>query len=152
MKHVWSVFCRHMVEDKRTGNPSLIDITERIGFRGDLPGERPINLPFPFPFFIVSKWSRNADSDLGNYKARVRWLSPDGDELRTIEHELGFGERGANLHHMVEVQELQYLKNGTYQLEVAYLDNEDWIKVASIPLDIVHEEPETEQHESEPTE
>lgn len=150
MKHVWSVFCRHMVEDRRTGNPSLIDITDRIAFRGDLPEERPINLPFPFPFFIVSKWSRSADADVENRRTRVRWLSPDGDELRIFEHELDFGERGGNLHAVGEVQELQYIKNGTYQLEVAYLDHDDWVVVASIPLDIVHEQPEPEE-ESEPT-
>ena len=93
------VFCRHVVEDKRTGNPSLIDITERIGFRGDLPeGNGPVKPAFSISLLhrieVVEKLKLTLS--LGNYiQARVIWLSPDGDELaQLIEHELGFGERG----------------------------------------------------------
>lgn len=150
MKHVWSVFCRHVVDDKRTGNPSLIDITDRIGFRGNLPDERPIKLPIPFSFFIVSKWWRDTKSDLKKYAARVKWLSPDGDELRSFDHQLVFGEH-AKLHTFGEIRELHYSKNGTYQLEVEYQDNDEWITVAVMPLDVVHELPESDERESEPT-
>ena len=34
MKHVWSVICLKYLEDKETGNLSLIDITDRIGLQG----------------------------------------------------------------------------------------------------------------------
>lgn len=151
MKHVWSVFCRHMVEDKRTGNPSLIDVTDRIEFRGSLPEERPINLPIPFPFYIVSKWWRDPHLDLEDYAARVRWLSPDGDELRRFDYQLAFGEL-ERLHTIGELRELHYSKNGTYHLEIEYLDDDDWITVAVIPLDVIHEVPESEENASEPTE
>jgi len=49
-----------------------------------------------------------------------------------------------------QISELPYTVNGIYEFEVAYRENEEWEVVARIPLEIVHEQPETEQLESEP--
>ena len=56
MRHIWTVFCRNVLEDKNTSNMGLVDIVERITFSAELLDERPFTLPFPLPFFIVSKW------------------------------------------------------------------------------------------------
>jgi len=49
-----------------------------------------------------------------------------------------------------QISELPYTVNGIYEFEVAYRENEEWEVVARIPLEIVNEQPETEQLEREP--
>ena len=90
MKHIWTIFCRNVLEDKNSGNLSLVDIVERISFSADLPDERPFTLPFAIPFFVVSKWWNQDNSDESIYEMRTRFLSPDGTELLNIEQELSF--------------------------------------------------------------
>ncbi len=56
MIHIWTVFCRNVLEEKNSGNLSLVDLVDRTTFRADLPEERPFTVPFPIPFYIVSSW------------------------------------------------------------------------------------------------
>ncbi len=51
-----------------------------------------------------------------------------------------------------QVGSLPFTVNGIYEFEVAYKNNEDWEVVARIPLEVVHEQPEFEEENSEPTE
>ena len=150
MKHIWSIFCRTMIEDKTTNNPSLIEVTERIGFKAELPDERPVALPFPYPLFVVSNWWRDSEDDKSKYPSRVRFISPDQVELRKIEYEVNLEESG-RMRTFGQIAELPFTVNGIYEFEVAYKNNEDWEVVASIPLEIFHEQPD-DQPESEPIE
>lgn len=150
MRHIWSVLCRNLLEDKTSGNASLIEVTERIGFRGDLPDERPLTLPFPFPMHIVSNWWRDDEDDTGKHPCRVRFMSPDQEELTTNEYVVNLEDFG-RLRVFGQIGELPFTRNGEYAFEVSYLKNENWKIVARIPLEIVHEKAESEQQESEPT-
>ncbi len=141
MRHNWSVFCRTLLEDTKSKNPSLIEVTERISFRAPLSDERPIHLPLlPRPFFLVSNWRRNEDGDCLKYLARARFLSPQKLELLNLEHEVDLELQG-KMRVNGEIGSLPYTTNGTYEFEIAYKDGSDWIPVASIPLEIVHEGP-----------
>ena len=151
MRHVWSVLCRSILEDKTSGNSSLIDITERISFKGDPPDERPITLPFPFPLHIVSNWRRESEESKQKYPCRVRILSPSGEELRTMDFEVNL-EEFAGLHTFGRVDDLPFTVSGIYEFELAYRNEKDWEVVARIPLEVVHEEPEDDQENSESTE
>ena len=150
MKHVWSIVCRNLLEDKITNNPSLIDVTEHIGFTGDLPDERPVTLPFPVPFLVVSNWWRDDDDDRAKYPCRLRIISPDSTQLKTIEFEVNL-EEVASMRTFGHVSEFPYTVNGVYQFEIAYKPTNRWKVVARIPLAITHEEPESEQQESDST-
>jgi len=149
VKHIWSIFCRNLLEDRSSNNPSLIDVTEHIGFRGELPDTRPIVLPFPFPLFIVSNWWRDSEEDKDTHPCRVRFVSPDGEELRKMEFNVNL-EKVTSMRTYGQISELPYTVNGIYEFEVAYRENEEWEVVARIPLEIVNEQPETEQLEREP--
>ena len=151
MKHIWSILCRNLLEDKTSGNASLIEVTERIGFRGELPDERPVVLPFPFPMHIVSNWWRDSDEDNEKYPCQVRFFSPDREELRANEYEVNL-EDFPRMRVFGQIGDLPFTVNGIYEFEVAYKKNENWEVVARIPLEIVHEQPEPEEQESEPTE
>lgn len=139
-----------MLEDKTTNNPSLIEVTERIGFKAELPDERPISLPFSYPLFVVSNWWRDNDDDKCRYPSRVRFVSPDHVELRIIEYEVNL-EDFARMRTFGPIADLPFTVSGIYEFEVAYKNNEDWEVVARIPLEIVHEDSEPEKEESEPT-
>ena len=152
MRHVWSVLCRSLLEDKSSGKSSLIDVTERIGFQGDPPDERPITLPFPFPLHLVSNWRRGHEDYKRKYPCRVRFISPAGDALRTYEFEVNL-EEFPRMHTFGSFDDLPFTDSGTYEFEVAYKDSDDWKVVSRIPLDIVHEQPEPQnEDESDSTE
>lgn len=151
MKHIWTVFCRNVLEDKNSGNLSLIDIVERMTFSAELPEERPYTVPVPIPFYIVSSWLKPDESDKKSYYTRIRILSPDGTELVNEEVKLEF-ENSPKLRVSGQVGSLPYTINGLYEFEIALKSDSDWVVVAQIPLEIVHEQPEPEQQESEPAE
>ena len=149
MKHIWSMVCRNLLEDKITNNPSLIDVTEHIGFRGELPDERPVNLPFPFPFLVVSNWWRDDEDDRAKYVCRVRFISPDHSELKKIEFEVNL-EEVTNMRTFGQISDLPFTESGIYEFEVAYKATNRWKVVAKIPIAITHEQPESDES-SEPT-
>lgn len=151
MKHVWTVFCGNVLENKRSGTPSLVDVTERIGFSADLQDGEDISLPLPFPFFLVSCWWKDDQEDSQSYQARIRFLSPDGKELRNLEFSIKF-EKSVKFHTLGEVRDLPFTRNGSYVFEVEYLEDGRWMSATSIPLEIVHENPETKEQAGELTE
>ena len=150
MKHIWTIFCRNVLEDKNSGNLSLVDIVERMTFSAELPEERPYIVPIPIPFYIVSSWLKPDDSDNKSYYTRIRFMSPDEAELVNREQSLEF-ENSAKLRVSGQVGSLPYTRNGAYEFEVSFRSDGDWQVVAHIPLEIVHEQPQPEE-ESEPAE
>lgn len=148
MKHIWTVFCRDVLEEKSTDVPSLINVTERIGFRGDLPDERPCTLPFPFPVHIVSNWWRE-ESDVSNdFVVRVRFLAPDRTELRSLPYDIEFGP-GTKFRSIGRIVDLPFTENGVYEFEISYQDGGEWIQVAGIPLEIVHEQSDLDKDQQD---
>lgn len=150
MKHIWTVICRNVLEDKNTGNLSLVDILDRITFGADLPEERPYTMPMPRPFYVVSSWLKPEETSTADFCTRIRFLSPDGIELVNHEQKLEV-EMSPKLRVSGQVGSLPYTINGFYEFEVAFKSIDNWTVVARIPLEIVHEEPEPEQQESEST-
>ena len=149
MNHIWTVFCRDVLEDKNSDVPSLISVTERIAFGGEIPDDRPFDLPFPFPFHIVSSWWRTPSEDTPNHTVRVRFLAPDETELHSIEYEIEFGD-GNRFRSFGRIASLPYSENGIYRFEILYKIENEWFSATSIPLEIVHVHSEPEE-ESEPT-
>lgn len=140
MRHIWSVFCRTLLEDKTSNNPSLIDVTERISFKADLFEDRPFILPLSSSLFLISNWRRNEDGDCLKYPARTRFLSPDGTELLNFEYTVDL-ENSEKMRANGQIGSLSYTENGVYEFEISFKDGNDWKPVASIPLEIVHEGP-----------
>lgn len=146
MNHIWTVFCRDVLEDKTSDVPSLIGVTERIGFQGNLPEERPFDLPFPMPFHIVSYWWRQTLDEPQSYMVRVRFIAPDETELQSNKYSVEF-EDANTFRSIGRIGSLPYYGNGVYKFEVSYKKNNRWTRVASIPLEITHEEPKPQESE-----
>lgn len=150
MKHIWTVICRNVLEDKNTGNLSLVDILDRISFSADLPEEGPYTIPIHQPYYVVTSWLKPDRVSASDFFTRIRFLSPDGAVLVNHEEKLEF-EHSSKLRVSGQVGSLPFIVNGMYEFEVAYLDNDEWEVVARIPVEIYHEQPEPEQQKGEPT-
>ena len=153
MRHIWTVLCQNCIVDSTSNNPSLIEIPDRVGFKGDLPDERPLELSLPTPFYLVSKWWKDNSADAVIHNALGRIFSPKGKQLTQFDIPFEFG-KSAGHRTIGTVEKLLYSEDGVYEFQICTRESEaeNWIPVASIPLEIVHEQPESEQQESEPTE
>ena len=147
MRHIWSVVCQHVFQDKDSNNYSLIETLGSISFKGDLPLERPFALPFRY--HIVSRWHRTDDRDNSVYTVRMRLISPANVELDSTEMTVSVRE-----HVLITTNfgsdTFQYTDNGIYEFEISYRQDEKWIVATQVPLKVTHRPPESEQHESEP--
>ena len=134
------------LEDKNTNNPSLIEVTERITFSGKLAGQRRVDLPFPAPYSLVSLWQREDKDDSIKELSRVRFISPEEESLLSIEYEIDL-----DVYEKIRINgrfgSLPFTVNGTYEFEVSYEKSGEWIHAASIPLEIIREEPDRESSE-----
>lgn len=153
MRHIWTVLCQNCIVDQISNNPSLIEIPDRVGFKGDLPNQRPLELPLPNPFYIVSKWWTDDRVDAATHIVQGRILSPQGEQLAQFDFEFEF--RQSSGHRTIGTLEtLLYSEDGVYEFQICTRgsESENWIPVASVPLEIILEQPESAQQGSEPTE
>ena len=146
MKHTWSVLCQNYFVDKASNNLSLIEIPDRITFGGNIPDSRPFELRLPSHLFLVSTWARNGDEDVRLYISLIRVLSPTGDKLGQFETTVDFEEQ-AKTRTIGKLDKLPFTENGVYHFQVCSKESGLWIPVASIPLEIIHEQPEKEESE-----
>ncbi len=152
MEHIWSVICQSYIVDRESGNLSLVGIPSRLGFRGDVPDERPFELPLQPPFFLVTLWRTDTDTIGVTESALVKVRAPNGDVIGTFDVLVEFGDtEGHQTYGKLET--VLYQQNGVHRFEVYLYKDGDWSAdpVASIPLEIVHEQPVLETEESEPT-
>lgn len=149
MKHVWTIVCLNKIDDKTTNNVSLIEVVDRLELEGSLPDVRPLNLPFPLPLHVVSNWWRDNDEDRLQYRARMKLISPQGETLSTFETTVNL-EDNPRFRVALEMETFPFTGSGVYTLDISYLGGIGWTSVASIPLEIIHKQPEPEKQESEP--
>jgi len=150
MKHIWTIICLNTIEDKKTNNASLIEVVDRLVLEGSLPDVRPLNLPFPLPLYVVSNWWRDDDEDRFQYRARMSLISPQGETLKIFETTVNLVDY-PRIRATLEMETFPFTGSGIYTLDISHLEENRWIPAASIPLEIVHEQPELEtERESEP--
>ncbi len=140
MRHIWSVLCQHCIVDGSSNNLNLINIPDRVEFKGELPAERPLELPLHSPFYIVSKWWAD-EGENKVYHALGRIISPAGKQL--TEFGFSFEVKQYTGHRTTgKIETLLYAGDGIYEFQICTRDNanSEWRAVASIPLEIVHAE------------
>ncbi|MCC6130669.1 MAG: hypothetical protein IT186_12145 [Acidobacteria bacterium] len=84
MRAIWTVLGRRCITDQDTNNLSMVDVVEQLRIVGAIPPERP--LAFPIALEIISLWERSEPEVGETGKARLRFLSPQGEQL--VEAEL----------------------------------------------------------------
>lgn len=143
MRHIWSVVCQQAIEDKNSNNFSLIETLSQLSFKGNIPPERPIHLPFSY--CIVSMWRRKDDQDRCDYPVRLRVIAPGKVELISAELTAKLREHDSFKTNF-RLEAFQYEENGIYEFEISYHQGEKWIVATNVPLKVTHE-----QLDSEPT-
>ncbi len=136
MRHIWTVICRLYLVDQLSNNPSLVDVLERISFKTDAPLEHRIDIPVQL--HIVSLWAKD-HSDSATRNIKVRFLSPDAEELFQIEHAIEF-DTHSRIRVNGQIGSLPYTGDGTYEFEVCCQVDGEWSLVALIPLELVRED------------
>ena len=81
---------------------------------------------------------------MGMHPARARILSPTGEQLKEIEFSIDLRTNMGN-RTTGKINSLMYSGDGIYEFQVCVQENDSWTPVASIPLEIVHEQPEPEE-------
>lgn len=149
MKHVWSVICRHHIVDEESKNVSLIDITDRLSFGGELPDKRPFELPLPSAYYFISTWMSEKGDVAANYDVKVKIIDPTGVEIGNFKIEFVMdppdGSRTVGA-----METMLYTVDGTYWLELHLTEEKNSPPVAHIPIEIMHRKPQSEER-SEPT-
>jgi hypothetical protein len=143
--HVWSVLCRLSIIDGQRNNVSLIEVMERLSFKGDFEIEQNKIYGVPFPVELVTLWSRS-DPDIPEAsQARVLMISPKGQVLNeenghTYSIDLTEYQR---FRAIGRFEGLPFVGNGVYKFLIQSFDeeHEQWINETSIPLEIVMEIP-----------
>lgn len=143
MKHVWSVICRHHIVDEESKNISLIEITDRIRFEGELPDKRPFEVPLPVVHYFISTWMCETDDVEKQYDAKVKIIDPTGEEIGSFSFEFVIEPPDGSRTHGT-MRRLLYTVDGTYWLEVHLAGDENSSPVAHIPIEILHISPESE--------
>ena len=139
MRHIWSVVCRHALEDKDSRNFSLIEALVQLSFGGAIPDSRPI--PLPLDFHIASLWRRDEKHEKSEYDTRVRLISPSGDNLLEIAVPIDF--KGSDSHRTnIDLNHFPYTTDGLYEFEVSYFEHDMWVIATSVPVKVAHEERE----------
>jgi hypothetical protein len=143
VEHIWSVLCRLSIVDQQRNNVSLIEIMERLLFRGEeveIPEDQVAGLPYPVE--LVSLWSRSDPDTPEVSRARVLVYSPEGQSLNTEGHEYSVDlTQYQRFRAMGRFDVLPFVGNGFYRFVVQKFDEDShsWVDVASIPLEIVRE-------------
>ena len=150
MKHVWSVLCRNYIVDETSKNLSLIDLPNRMSFKGDLPDKRPFEVPLPTEMYFLSTWISEQGDEEKTHHVIVKVIDPTGAEIGNFE--LDFDMKPIKGHVTIgTLSSMLYTEDGVYFFDVCVQVSNEWTVIASIPIELVHEEAKPEE-ESEPTE
>jgi len=144
--HVWTVVCSHAVIDKDSNNVSLHNIIEQLNIKAEPRPDGALAIPFE----VVTLWQR-ADYDTPcQGRQRLSFLTPLGEELGSFEADINLSTSRRQRNRM-RFQHLPAREAGrhVFQVELRNEGENEWRKVAAIPIELIFQPPETEEAESE---
>lgn len=130
--HVWTVLCSKSAIDIESNNVSILDVIEQIS----IPGEPKPDGVLPMSFEIISLWIRSEPAKPEQGIERIIFVTPSHKSsiVTEIPIELLEAERQRN---RVKFSGLPISEEGRHYFNIEYkLDEQEWIKTASIPLTI----------------
>lgn len=146
MKHIWSVLCRQSIIDSRGNNISLIEVAEKISFKGppEFPSGEKIALPLSME--LVTLWTRNDPEVPETGRARLLIFSPSSELLNEggFEYEVNLQGDYLRSRSMAQLEALPFVESGIYWYIVENYDeqNQEWREEASVPLELVLDDSE----------
>ena len=134
IRHVWTVACIHAVVDQESNLLSLLDVIEQI----NIPGTPAPNKAIGLTLDLTSLWVREDPDAPEQGHARVRFVSPSGNELKSIQTNVDLSEH-ERLRSRGRFVGLPAPEAGrfTFRVDLANEGTEEWNEVASIPIRIV---------------
>lgn len=150
IQHVWTALCSGSSIDKVTNNISLFNVVEQIQFEG-WEGE-----PADVPCFLelVTLWSRVELDREGRGEARVILQTPEGSTGISKPQAVDLRPY-RRLRSRAQIPTIRIVGPGlyTFVVELRQQNQEEWVPVARVPLEVqvqraVSEGPEVEVQRS----
>jgi hypothetical protein len=147
--HVWTVLCSRVVIDKNSNNVSIQNVIEQITIQGEPQPEQVIDIAYE----VVSLWTRSDPDVPSRGQARLTFFIPSGRQAGSVEVELDLSEY-ERLRTRRVFQGLPAVEPGrhTWLVELRDEGEDDWQKVASIPIKVVFVPVESEEETAEEAE
>ncbi len=132
IEHIWTVLCSRAVIDSETNNVSIQDVIEQITINAE-PAEDGF---LPIPFELITLYIRKESNTPIKGNDRVTFMTPSGKAEVVSEGtiDLSSAER---FRHRVKFPGVPLREAGRYYFIIDIKkDNDEWEKVATIPLTI----------------
>ena len=142
--HVWTVLCSRAVVDHMSNNVSIQNVIEQIVIKESPTPNGRLN----YSMDIVSFWVRSDPGAPASGRIRLSYNTPSGENIGSFggEIDLTAVERARNIFHFESLPAREPGRHYFF-MEIQIGDNDEWQKVAAIPLMILFEPSDNEQEE-----
>ncbi len=134
IKNVWTVLCKRFIEDKTTGNISLVDTINRIALQ--IPDDAPDDVNIVLDASLATFWFNDANEDITT-KVRLSITNPNGSKTEKVEQDITVL---AQKYHrwLVNIHAIGIHGVGFYSFDVRlqHPENKRWNLVASVPVEV----------------
>jgi hypothetical protein len=131
MRHIWTVICEGSLIDEETKNISLINVIEQLNFelQDDIPSDVILKL------HIVSLIARSHADITEKGEIKYQFELPNQELIDWHTFEIAF-ENYSRIRVRMVIPVLPFRGYGIYSVIVSLKSENDWNKVATIPLEI----------------
>jgi hypothetical protein len=147
IEHVWTVVCSRAVVDRFSNNVSIQNVIEQFSVRAEpKPGAL-----IPVPFEVMTLWARSDFSVPASGTERLTLYSPSGVKIGERVSSLDLTGNVRRYRTRTTFDGLPAGEPGRYvfQVELQEENKDEWYGVATVPLEVIFEQPEPDQGESE---
>lgn len=144
MKHIWSILCERTSVDERTRNITLFSILEKVTFapsRAEFDEAISKKALVPFPFLVVTLWSREDIKKSSRFSLVIEIYDPVGEKITTHQRPVEIPEGYKRMRTITDMKGLELGKSGksgTYLIKVKQAISPDKVEtVAELPLEVV---------------
>jgi len=138
--HAWTVICEKAIIDQASNNISL-DVMEQIMIQGPPIPEDQERIFVPAPLTVASLWYRENPDKPCRGRARIKTISPGGEELGVFEIDIDL-TKAKRTRTICKMNGLPINKgeNGSYSFILELEQEDKWHEVANVPLEVRLEE------------
>ena len=144
VRHVWTIGCRKSLIDSDSNILNLMEILEKItvGLQKDVTLNKDIKINIPINFEIVSFWQKLVADKAVKGKAKILMLSPSGKELLDLPIEFDVPKNKKNMRTILKINTFPFVGAGLYKIIMFEKDENAFVQVAEVPIEIVTHESE----------
>ena len=144
IKHIWTVLCGASSVDKDSNQISLINVIEELTL-SSIPqvSKKEINvnnkgtfgIPVQFEIVVFLQRMDNPNEDL-TVDIEIDSVDPKGKVLKSFPYLLPFQKGFKRIRFRIKMNGLQYNSPGEYHFRIKLKEEDKFIEVASLPLDL----------------